>query len=267
MSGCLFALALLFFFIGIVQLFRPAKNGKPHAGTGDMIQTLTNSVKDALRPSGSSYPATPRSSSHRPPAPSSPPTPQTEVKSTVNTSSPFNRIQVGDRIAIPHPQMGPLTLFVTGKVVFQELWQTSRSSGAPWVPTGNAFTAYFLETNRVLLNWQTRYYLLDEAVPLSDAEIQRDFAPYAKQFAQSNQTADVYFAYPPASWHIDDIGKFRVQSVEGSGSRQSQGGIGRFVHASGDSDRALVLEDYEGGGGQDMVWIGYKIDETDIQAA
>ncbi len=120
----------------------------------------------------------------------------------------------------------------------------------------------------VLLNWQNRVYLLDESDQLSDADIQRNFAPYARKFAQSDQSGDVYFAYPPASWHIDDIGKFRVEDTQGEGLQFRPGAIGRFIHASGDGGRALVVEDYEGGGGgQDTAWIGYLITEEQVTAA
>jgi len=101
-------------------------------------------------------------------------------------------------------------------------------------------------------------------VPLSDPDIQRDFAPYAKQFAQSDQKADIYFSYPPAMWHIDDIGKFRIDQVQGGGFRAQVGAVGRFIHSSGADKRALIVEDYEGGGGQDAAWVGYQIDLENI---
>jgi hypothetical protein len=119
-----------------------------------------------------------------------------------------------------------------------------------------------------LLHWQNRIYLLDEAVDLSDADIQTYFAPFARKFAQSDQTAVVHFSYPPAMWKIDDIGKFRVDETEGEGLRFQPGATGRFIHSSGDSGRALVVEDYEGGGGgQDTAWIGYQVQEEGIKQA
>ncbi len=178
----------------------------------------------------------------------------------------LSQVQVGQRIRVRHPLQGELTVYVMGRVIYDELWQTQRGPQVPWTPTGSAFSGFWLETNLFLLNWQNRYYLLDEATALSDAEILRDFAPHAKKFAQSDQTADVYFAYPPASWHIDDIGKFSIRSVEGEGLRNVPGSTGRFIHCSGDGHRALVLEDYESRGGQDTVWTGYSLAETDIQA-
>jgi len=177
----------------------------------------------------------------------------------------LNWIKVGDRISLPHPVAGTLTVFVSAKATYQELWQTQRGPQAPWVPTGSIFTGYWLETNRFLLSWQNRCYILDEGVPISDADIQRDLAPYARQFAQSNQTAEVLFAYPPASWKMDDIGKFRIATLEGSGLNARLGGVGRFIHASGSDKRALVVEDYEGGSGQDMAWNGYLIDLSEIK--
>ena len=88
-----------------------------------------------------------------------------------------------------------------------------------------------------------------------------------KSSRRANQTAAVYFAYPPASWKIDDIGKFQIASVEGATLHARSGAIGRFVHASGDGNRALVVEDFEGGGGDDCAWIGYHLKEEDIKPA
>jgi hypothetical protein len=134
------------------------------------------------------------------------------------------------------------------------------------VPTGNVFLGFWLEGGMFLLHWQNRFYLLDDSVQVSDADIQRDFLPHARKYAQSDQTAEVHFAYPPAMWRIDDIGKFRIESVDGQSLAFSPGSTGRFIHASGDSGRALVVEDYEGGGGgQDTVWNGYQITEEDIK--
>ena len=177
-------------------------------------------------------------------------------------------IQLGQRIYTRHPARGELMAHVLGRLQYSELWQQQRGPQNPWVPTGNRFLGFWLEGGMFLLNWQSRVYLLDESVQLSDADIQRDFLPHARQFAQSDQTADVYFAYPPAMWHIDDIGKFCIDTAEGEGLVFRPGATGRFIHASGDSGRALVLEDYEGGGGgQDTVWTGYQIAEEDIKPA
>ena len=178
----------------------------------------------------------------------------------------LNWIQTGSRIRVVHPTQGELTVYVSGKVTYQELWQQVRGPQSPWVPTGNTFLGFWLETNRYLLNWQNRFYLLDDREPLSDADIQRNFLPHARKFGQSDQTADVYFEYPPAMWHMDDIGKFRIASVDGQTPPLQIGSVGRFIHASGDSARALAVEDYEGGG-QDVAWIGYTIAEKDIQKA
>ncbi|NMB91148.1 MAG: hypothetical protein GYA17_22530 [Chloroflexi bacterium] len=183
----------------------------------------------------------------------------------MNELQQLGSIQVGQRIKVQHPVQGELSLHVLGRVRFAELWQQNRSPQSPWVRTGNQFAGFWLETNVLLLNWQTRFYCLDEKVPLNDNDIARDFAPHARKFAQSDQTADVYFAYPPAMWHIDDIGKFEILSVEGEGLPDRAGAVGRFIHASGDNHRALVLEDYEGGSGQDMVWTGYALEAAHIQ--
>jgi hypothetical protein len=176
-------------------------------------------------------------------------------------------INIGQRIQVPHPVRGELTVHVLGRILYDELWQRTRYADAPWVTTGNRFAGFWLDGEMLLLNWLNRFYLLDANDPLSDADIARDFAPHARKFAQSDQTADVYFAYPPASWKIDDIGKFRIASVDGATLHARAGAVGRFIHASGDGGRALVVEDYEGGGGEDCAWIGYQLKEEDIKPA
>ena len=177
-------------------------------------------------------------------------------------------IRPGQTITVNHPQRGELSLWVLGRITFAELWQRQRGPQVPWTPTGNTFAGLWLQGGLFLLNWQNRFYLLDERTEVSDVEIGRDFAPHARKFAQSDQTADVLFAYPPTMWHMDDIGKFRIEAVEGEASRFQRGAGGRFIHASGESGgaprrRGLVVEDYEGGG-QDAVWVGYQIEEEDI---
>lgn len=170
----------------------------------------------------------------------------------------FANAQLKQTIVATHPQRGiDLTGQITGTIRFTELWQASGSSA--WTPTGNTFAAHWLG-NWMLYEWQGRVYLLDEAVALSDQDIQQNFMPYAKQFAQSNQTAQVTFAWPPASWTIADIGKFRVARAEGQGLRLNVGAEGRFIHATGADKRALIVEDYQSGsGGQDTAWLGWQI--------
>jgi hypothetical protein len=182
----------------------------------------------------------------------------------------LSNIQIGQRIKVRHPRQGELSLYVMGRLLYQELWQTARGPQSPWVPTGSSFAGFWLENNLLLLNWQNRFYLLDESIPTSDAEVGRDFAPHARKFAQSDQTAEVLFAYPPGMWRMVDIGKFRIERVEGEGLRQRPGAVGRFIHAHGSAaeaglERALLVEDYEGGG-QDMVWVGVTLQEDDISA-
>lgn len=171
----------------------------------------------------------------------------------------FANAGLGQTIVVQHPQRGPLTGQILGTIRYAELWQRSGPSSA-WEPTGNTFAAHWLG-NWMLYEWQGRLYLLDEAVALSDQDVQQNFLPYAKQFAQSNQTGKVTFAWPPASWTIADIGKFRVTRAEGQGLRLNVSAEGRFIHATGADQRALIVEDYQaGGGGQDTAWIGWQID-------
>lgn len=247
MSSCLVGLAFLFFFIGIVQfLLPPKKESKRIPSTfpisGYQTTAGATSAADAV------------------PVPS--PITPSKKGAIIVENSPFSKFYPGDRLRVQHPNRGELTLLVDGRLQYTELWQ--RSGQSTWVPTGNTFYGLWLETNLFLLHWQNRFYLLEDVELLSDADIARSFAQPARQFAQSNQTADIYFSYPPAVWHIDDIGKFQIASIEGAGFRQQTGALGRFIHASGDSDRALVLEDYEGGSGQDAVWTGYKIQADQI---
>ena len=176
----------------------------------------------------------------------------------------FFNARLGQTIVVNHPQRGPITGNILGSIRYTELWQTQQGASAPWVPTGNEFAAHWLG-NFMIYQWQDRLYLLDEYEPLTDQDVQQSFMPYAKQFAQSNQTAKVVFAWPPASWTILDIGKFSVARAEGSGLRLNQGATGRLIHATGADNRALVVEDYQsGGGGQDTAWTGWQITWQDI---
>ncbi len=250
MSGCLIALALLFYFIGFIVWVSQRNQGKPASGGGGPLHSLLQGL-------GQGAPATQQNGGTL--QSSSP-----SEASMNQTVTKLNAIRTGSRIKVRHPVQGELTAYVLGKVTFTELWQRGQGAQVPWVPTGNTFTGLWLEGNLLALEWQNRLYLLDERIALSDGEIQRDFAPHARKFAQSNQTAEVLFAYPPAMWRMVDIGKFSISKVEGEGVNARQGAVGRFIHASGEGKRALVLEDYEGGG-QDTVWIGYILDENDIE--
>lgn len=260
MGGCFFTLAMVCFIIGVVQLLSPVPASRGSSSSGFLPRNVP-------RPAG----LTPRISQRG--VSSMPVVPAGESISTggepmVTNVQKLDWVKVGGRIYVGHPVKGELMAHILGRIVYAELWQAQRGPQVPWTPTGNAFVGFWLEGGLFLLNWQTRFYLLDEAVQLSDADIQRDFLPHARKFAQSDQTADVYFSYPPAMWHIDDIGKFRVDVVEGEGLNFCPGAIGRFIHASGDAGRGLVVEDYEGGGGgQDTVWIGYQVAEDGIKPA
>jgi hypothetical protein len=197
-----------------------------------------------------------------PPAVKAPPP---TVQRTGNTMrDKFFNARLGQNITVKHPQRGEITGKIIGTIHYTELWQRTNSPSEPWVPTGNEYAAHWLG-NFMIYEWQERLYILDEYEALTDQDIQTSFLPYAKQFAQSNQTAHVTFAWPPASWTIVDIGKFSVALAEGSGLRLSRGATGRFIHCSGADNRALVVEDYQSGsGGQDTAWNGWGITWEDI---
>lgn len=261
MGACLFGLAAVFFLIGLVQLLSP----DPQRIRAEEYPKPVSQLRQAPGSKRmTSAPSEPISASAVQSSASG-----GEISSPGGEMSSLTKIQVGQRLRVQHPVQGELNVYVMGRVVFDELWQTSRGPQNPWVPTGNAYSGFWLETNLFLLNWQNRFYLLDERVPVSDTDIQRDFAAHARKFAQSDQTAEVLFSYPPTTWKMDDIGKFRVRSFEGEGLTLTPGAVGRFIHASGSAQeegirRGLVVEDYEGGG-QDTVWVGYLLESNDIQ--
>lgn len=265
MGGCLFFIAILCFIIGFIQLFAP--ESRPSTAFQPRSQPVSPFPSGMPRPPALN-PRIP-SSGRFPPVPSqAAPTLDSGGQKMQSYPQKLAWIKLGQRIYTHHPIKGELMAHVLGRIQYSELWQQTRGPQSPWVPTGNVFLGFWVEGSLFLLNWQNRFYLLDESVQVSDADIQRDFLPHARKFAQSDQTAEVYFDYPPAVWHIDDIGKFRVDSTEGEGLIFRPGAVGRFIHASGDSGRALVVEDYEGGGGgQDTVWIGYQAQEEEIKAA
>jgi hypothetical protein len=248
MAICTFTLAVGFFLIGVVVFFSPESTGQnlqPNPATGTPWKMQTTPPRPSLQ--------TPRMD-----------TVTTGGAAMTGTLQKLDWVRVNDRIQVAHPVKGELSVHVLGRILFTELWQKTSGAQSPWVPTGNLFAGFWLEQEMLLLNWLNRFYLLDERIEVTDTDILRDFAPYAKKFAQSNQTADVYFAYPPASWHIVDIGKFSIAAVEGAVRNHVAGVTGRFIHAGGDSGRALVLDDFESGA-QDAVWFGYQIQEEQIR--
>lgn len=176
----------------------------------------------------------------------------------------FFNARLGQTLTYQHPLRGTQTGTILGSIHYTELWQRRNAPSEPWIPTGNTFAAHWLG-QALIYEWQQRLYVLDELQPLSDQEINASFLPHAKRFAQSDQTAQVVFAWPPASWTIEDIGRFEVARAEGEGLRLNQGAIGRFIHATGADRRALVVEDYqEGQGGEDTAWIGYRLEWNDL---
>lgn len=178
----------------------------------------------------------------------------------------FGDVQLGQQVRISHPRQGLLTLTVQRRLYYGELWQERMGPNVPWTPTGSYFVGLALDRDLYLLNWQSRFFLLESHSPLTDMAINRDFAPYARQFAASNQTANVRFNYAGATWRMDDIGKFRVEYVDGEGSPVSVGSVGRFIHASNDKE-VLVIEDYQSGGsgGLDTLWRGVSLQQSNIQ--
>jgi len=183
-------------------------------------------------------------------------------KIDVPTPVAFADVKLDQAISIRHPSR-QMEAHVTGRLLYGELWQASRGAEVPWTPTGNYYAGLLLDDGGYLLNWQDRFYILDPPQPLTDMEINRDFAPPAREFARSDQTADVEFQFLGNRWKMLDIGRFVVVYVEGERARFRQKALGRFIHASGapaESRRALIVEDYQGGGGgQDTLWLGYQI--------
>lgn len=175
-------------------------------------------------------------------------------------------LEVGASVRIVHPVGGAQDYRVRGRLLYTELWQASRGPNVPWTPTGNYFAGFALEPAAFLLNWQDRFYILEERRSLTDMDINRDFVPYARQFAQSNQTAKVEFQYAGGRWQMADIGRFAIEFEDGEGCHLHKGAIGRFIHAAG-GNQALVVDDFQSGGsgGQDTLWKGYLIQETDIK--
>jgi len=180
----------------------------------------------------------------------------------------FAQARLGQTITYNHPKRGGLTGKILGTIHYAEMWQRRKAPDEPWVPTGNVFTAHWIG-DTLLYEWKSGLFLLDSYDMLTDADIKTQFLPHAQAFGRSDETADISFAYPPASWRLTDIGKFRVDRVEGQGLRLQAGAVGRFIHArgnTGNEGQALVVEDYlEGGGGQDTAWIGWSITWEDIQ--
>jgi hypothetical protein len=176
-------------------------------------------------------------------------------------------LEIGQSVKVRHPQLGDNVYNIRGRLLFTELWQASKGPSVPWTPTGNFYAGFALEPKAYLLNWQDRFYLLLETFTLTDMDINTDFMPYAREFAQSNQTAAVQFHYAGTTWQIVDIGRYAIEYEDGEGNHLHKGAIGRFIHASSDN-MALIVDDFQSGGkgGQDTLWRGFQIKEADIKS-
>jgi hypothetical protein len=169
-------------------------------------------------------------------------------------------------VIVWHPERGEVTACPIGQVEYQELTQRERGVHNPWVPTGGIYRGFRLEPELLLLNWQNRFYLLDSRELLTDDDVRRDFVKPAQRFGASDQAAEVTFQLADSTrWKIDDIGRFRISKVSGEWYPAAIGSTARFLHASADGERALVVEDFEGGG-QDTLWRGYRVQERDIRS-
>ena len=179
----------------------------------------------------------------------------------------FAAAALGTTIVYRHPERGNRTGKSLGTIEYTELWQRRKDPSEPWVPTGNTFFSHWLG-DTLLYMWKGGLFLLDSYDAPTDAEIKEHILPHAQRFGQSDETADISFAYPPASWKVIDIGKFRVAQARGQGLRLQAGATGRFLHAQGNAGyegHMLVVEDYqEGGGGQDTAWLGWRIQWDDL---
>jgi len=173
-------------------------------------------------------------------------------------------VEIGQSVRIKREKNKDINAEVVYRLYYGELWQEKMTTSTPWTLTGNYYTGLGLNNDMYLLNWQSRYYLLDTRSALTDTDINRDFAAYAREFAASNQTRNVMFSYDGTRWKMIDIGRFRIEYTEGPGAIANSGAIGRFIHARAD-DRILVVEDFQSGGsGRDTLWTGDEISKKDI---
>ena len=177
----------------------------------------------------------------------------------------WSNIEMGRTIRVTHPVDGKLSSPVVQRIYYGELWQERMTTDTPWTLTGKYYVGLFLKNGMYLLNWQSRYYLLDSHSALTDQDINREFATPAREFSSSNQTANVTFEYNGIKWRMDDIGRFRIELADGENQKLEAGAIGRFIHASRDN-KVLVVEDFQSGGsGSDTARIGYKIEENAVE--
>ncbi|MCC6569335.1 MAG: hypothetical protein IT315_08865 [Anaerolineales bacterium] len=174
-------------------------------------------------------------------------------------------VEIGQNIRFVRFGKDEINAEVVHRIYYAELWQEKMETDVPWTLTGSYYVGLGLNNDMLLLNWQSRYYLLDERSPLTDMDINRDFAQYARKFAASNQTASVTFHRDGTRWKIFDIGRFRIEFAEGEGIKVSAGAVGRFIYAKAD-DHVLIVEDFQSGGnGSDTLWTGYEITKKDIK--
>lgn len=174
-------------------------------------------------------------------------------------------VEIGQNIRIIRVGKLEINAEVVQRVYYAELWQEKMKTDVPWTLTGSYYVGLELNNDMLLLNWQSRYYLLDQRSPLTDMDINRDFAQYARKFAASNQTASITFDRDGIRWKIFDIGRFRIEFTEGEGLKVSPGSVGRFIHAKSDN-QVLIVEDFQSGGsGCDTLLTGVELTAKDIK--
>ncbi|MCS6995210.1 MAG: zinc ribbon domain-containing protein [Anaerolineales bacterium] len=158
---------------------------------------------------------------------------------------------------------------VQGRALLAELWQATRGPNVPWTFTGNLYAGFALSgvQTAYLLNWQNRFYLFEQGKTVNDLYVQQHFLPHARAFGQSDQMGRVEFPYEGRRWQLTDIGRSQVIFTEGQGLHVQRGAEARFLYAESGELR-LMVEDYRAGGAaQDRVWMGYQVEESDIEYA
>lgn len=175
-------------------------------------------------------------------------------------------LQVEKGVRVRLPDGSERDFRVQGRALIAELWQAVRGPNVPWTFTGNLYAGFALTgaQSAYLLNWQNRFYLFDQRRPVNDQHIQQHFLPHARLFGQRDQMGRVEFAYEGRRWQITDIGRFQVIFTEGAGLHVQRGAEARFIYAES-GGLCLLVEDYRSGGAaQDVVWLGYPLQERDI---
>jgi hypothetical protein len=165
------------------------------------------------------------------------------------------------------------TLQVVGTITLTELQKFGRRN-AEWQPSGRKFKLVQLAGDRLIARMPTgegeqeRWFVMQQGPVrgLTGFMAGNEGQPGpARQFAASDQLADVRFTWVDNEWQMTDIGTFDFE-VSGDGFLSGSGRCRHTMAKEVGGKRWFLFFDLMKGSGSDSLWIGPQLDlEVEIE--